>query len=41
MTSQEDSLPEQAWNKNFFKKYQDTAEAEIAGSGQENKGNNV
>lgn len=41
MTSQVDSLPEQTWNKNFFKKYQDTAEAEIAGSRQESKRNNV
>lgn len=41
MTSQEDSLPEWTRNKNFFKNYQDTTEAEIAGNRQENKGNNV
>lgn len=41
MTSQADSLLEWTWNKNFFKKNQDTTETEIAGTRQENKGNNV
>lgn len=41
MTPQVDSLPEGTWNKNYFKKYQDASEAEIAGSRQEKKRDNV